>query len=126
MLLHPDGVVTDLVAPVGPPLGIGWSGPRADGETVLEPGSTLLLFTDGLFERRTGDLDQGRERLRSAVADLAGQPLEELCDRLLAVLLADGAEDDVAVLAVRSHPLDAPRPVAAGPRSLPPERPSLH
>jgi serine phosphatase RsbU (regulator of sigma subunit) len=126
MLLHADGVVTDLVAPVGPPLGIGWSGPRADGETVLEPGSTLLLFTDGLFERRTGDLDQGRERLRAAVADLAGQPLEELCDRLLAVLLADGAEDDVAVLAVRSHPLDVPRPVAAGPRSLPPERPSLH
>jgi serine phosphatase RsbU (regulator of sigma subunit) len=126
MLLLADGEVVDLAAPVGPPLGIGWSGPRADGVTDLPPGSTLLLFTDGLFERRTGDLDQGRAQLRAVVAGLAGEPLEELCDGLLAALLADGAEDDVAVLAVRAHPLDAPRPVAAGPRSLPPERPFLH
>jgi serine phosphatase RsbU (regulator of sigma subunit) len=125
MLLLADGEVVDLAAPVGPPLGIGWSGPRADGVTDLPPDSTLLLFTDGLFERRTSDLDQGRARLRAVVAGLAGEPLEELCDGLLAALLADGAEDDVAVLAVRAHPLDAPRPVAAGPRSLPPERPFL-
>jgi serine phosphatase RsbU (regulator of sigma subunit) len=125
MLLTADGTVVDLAAPVGPPLGIGWSGPRTDGVTTLPPDSTLLLFTDGLFERRSGDLDQGRDQLRAAVAGLAGQPLEELCDGLLAALLADGAEDDVAVLAVRAHPLDAPRPVAAGPRSLPPELPSL-
>jgi serine phosphatase RsbU (regulator of sigma subunit) len=125
MLLLADGEVVDLAAPVGPPLGIGWSGPRADGVTDLPPDSTLLLFTDGLFERRTSDLDQGRARLRAVVAGLAGEPLEELCDGLLAALLADGAEDDVAVLAVRAHPLDAPRPVAAGARSLPPERPFL-
>jgi serine phosphatase RsbU (regulator of sigma subunit) len=92
---------------------------------VLPAGSTLLLFTDGLFERRTGDLDQGRDRLRTAVEDLAGEPLEQLCDGLLADLLADGAEDDVALLAVRAHPVDGERPAVAGPRSVPPERPSL-
>jgi serine phosphatase RsbU (regulator of sigma subunit) len=110
MLLRADGEVVDLTGPVGPPLGIGWSGARADGLTVVPPGSTLLLFTDGLFERRTGDLDQGRERLRAAVRALAAEPLEELCDGLLAALLADGAEDDVALLAVRAHPVDAARP----------------
>jgi len=110
---------------VGPPLGIGWSGHRADGLTVIPADSTLLLFTDGLFERRTGDLDEGRERLREVVAELAGEPLEELCDGLLAALLADGAEDDVAVLAVRAHPVHGDRPPIAGPRSVPPERPSL-
>jgi serine phosphatase RsbU (regulator of sigma subunit) len=125
MLLHADGTVEDLVAPVGPPLGIGWAGARADGVTLLPPDSTLLLFTDGLFERRTGDLDQGRERLREAVQELAGKPLERLCDGLLAALLADGAEDDVALLAVRAHPVDGPRPLVAGPRSLPIERPTL-
>jgi hypothetical protein len=56
---------------------------------------------------------------------LAGEPLEELCDGLLAALLAEGAEDDVALLAVRAHPLDRERPAIAGPRSVPPERPSL-
>jgi serine phosphatase RsbU (regulator of sigma subunit) len=125
MLLQADGKVVDLDAPVGPPLGIGWSGARTDGVTLIPADGTLLLFTDGLFERRTGDLDQGRERLRSAVADLAGEPLEQLCDGLLAALLVDGAEDDVALLAVRAHPVDADRPAVAGPRSLPPERPSL-
>ncbi|HEX8497882.1 MAG TPA: SpoIIE family protein phosphatase, partial [Actinomycetales bacterium] len=104
MLLQADGEVVDLDGPVGPPLGIGWAGERADGLAVVPAGSTLLLFTDGLFERRTGDLDQGRERLRAAVQELAAEPLEQLCDGLLAALLADGAEDDVALLAVRAHP----------------------
>src|SRR4051794_25757230 len=125
LLLQADGKVVDLDGPVGPPLGIGWSGDRADGVTVVPADSTLLLFTDGLFERRTGDLDEGRERLREAVHDLAGEPLEDLCDGLLAALLAEGAEDDVALLAVRAHPVHGDRPAAAGPRSMPPERPSL-
>ncbi|WP_369140110.1 SpoIIE family protein phosphatase [Modestobacter versicolor] len=125
MLLGADGSVVDLTAPVGPPLGIGWSGARTDGVAVLPEGSTLLLFTDGLFERRTGDLDTGREALRAVVAGLAGRPLEELCDGLLAGLLGDGAEDDVAVLAVRAHPVGGPRPAGAVPRSIPLERPAL-
>jgi serine phosphatase RsbU (regulator of sigma subunit) len=125
MLLLADGSVVDLESPVGPPLGIGWSGARADGVTVLPADSTLLLFTDGLFERRTGNLDIGRERLRLAVAELAGEPLEQLCDGLLAALLADGAEDDVALLAVRAHPVGADRPAVAGPRSTPVELPTL-
>jgi len=125
MLLLADGSVVDLEGPVGPPLGIGWSGARADGVTVLPPDSTLLLFTDGLFERRTGNLDIGRERLRLAVAELAGEPLEDLCDGLLTALLSDGAEDDVALLAVRAHPVHAERPAIAGARSVPAARPSL-
>jgi serine phosphatase RsbU (regulator of sigma subunit) len=125
MLLQADGKVVDLEGPVGPPLGIGWSGARTDGVAVIPAGSTLLLFTDGLFERRTGDLDEGRERLRAVVADLAGQPLEQLCDELLTAQLADGAEDDVALLAVRAHPVATDRPATAAPRTFPPERPTL-
>jgi serine phosphatase RsbU (regulator of sigma subunit) len=125
MLLQADGKVVDLEGPVGPPLGIGWAGDRADGVTDIPADSTLLLFTDGLFERRDGDLDEGRERLRAAVHHLAGEPLEDLCDGLLAALLAEGAEDDVALLAVRAHPVDGDRPADAGPRSVPVERPTL-
>jgi serine phosphatase RsbU (regulator of sigma subunit) len=120
MLLDAGGRVVDLSAPVGPPLGIGWRGPRADGQALLPEGSTLLLFTDGLFERRGVPLDEGRAQVRELLETSAGLPLERLCDRLLVHLLGDGAEDDVAVLAVRAHPLDAERPAEAGPELLPP------
>ncbi|MGX5654941.1 SpoIIE family protein phosphatase, partial [Geodermatophilus nigrescens] len=120
MLLLADGTVQDLSAPVGPPLGIGWRGPRADGEAVVPEGATLLLFTDGLFERRGVPLDEGRDRLRALLADGGDRPLAELCDGLLAEMLADGAEDDVAVLAVRAHPMREERPAEAGPEVLPP------
>ncbi|WP_139228964.1 PP2C family protein-serine/threonine phosphatase [Blastococcus tunisiensis] len=120
MLLLADGTVRDLAAVVGPPLGIGWLGPRSDGVAELPEGSTLLLFTDGLFERRGVLLDEGRDRLRAAVGDAAGLPLDRLCDRVLGEMLGDGVEDDVAVLAVRAHPVHADRPAEAGPEILPP------
>ncbi|MGY1729183.1 SpoIIE family protein phosphatase [Geodermatophilus sp. SYSU D01062] len=120
MLLLPDGTVRDLSAPVGPPLGIGWRGPRADGHAVIPPGSTLLLFTDGLFERRGVPLDESREELRGLVGAAAGSSLADLCDGLLASMLGEGAEDDVAVLAVRAHPVGGERPAEAGPEVLPP------
>ncbi|MGR7024487.1 SpoIIE family protein phosphatase [Geodermatophilus sp. URMC 62] len=120
VLLLPDGTVRDLSAPVGPPLGTGWPGARVDGRAVLPPGSTLLLFTDGLFERRGVPLDDGREQLRRLVSAAAGQPLERLCDDLLAGMLGEGAEDDVALLAVRAHPMAGERPAGTGPEVLPP------
>ncbi|HEX2074134.1 MAG TPA: SpoIIE family protein phosphatase [Geodermatophilus sp.] len=120
MLLGPDGSVTDLTARIGPPLGIGWRGPRVDGVAPMPEGSTLLLFTDGLFERRGVPLDEGRAQVRELLAVGAGLPLEELCDRLLGRMLGEGAEDDVAVLAVRAHPLSGERPPEAGPEMLPP------
>ena len=120
MLLLADGTVIDLTVPVGPPLGIGWLGARVDGETVMPEHSTLLLFTDGLFERRGVPLDEGRAQVRTLLERSAGAPLDVLCDQLLAEMLGEGAEDDVAVLAVRAHPVGAERPFEAGPVVLPP------
>jgi serine phosphatase RsbU (regulator of sigma subunit) len=125
MLLSADGTVVDLSAPVGPPLGIGWLGPRVDGLAHLPEGSTLLLFTDGLFERRGVPLDDGRAKVREILVRSAHLSLEALCDRLLAEMLGEGVEDDVAVLAVRAHSEDADRPVEAGPEILPPAVPHL-
>src|SRR5215218_11420047 len=93
MLLLVDGTVVDLEAPVGPPLGIGWLGPRVDGTATLPENSTLLLFTDGLFERRGVPLDDGRAQVRDILARSADLPLDELCDRLLAEMLGGGVED---------------------------------
>ncbi|WP_158544497.1 SpoIIE family protein phosphatase [Blastococcus sp. TBT05-19] len=119
MLLMPDGRVEDLSAPVGPPLGIGWLGTRSDGEALLPDGSTLLLFTDGLFERRGLPLDDGRAQVRALLESSDGLTLTALCDRLLTEMLGEGVEDDVAVLAVRMHPRDVDRPAEAGPQVLP-------
>ncbi|WP_155858870.1 PP2C family protein-serine/threonine phosphatase [Candidatus Blastococcus massiliensis] len=125
LLLLEDGTVIDLAAPIGPPVGIGWLGPRTDAVSPLPDGSTLLLFTDGLFERRTMLLDEGRDLLRDLVGGSAGLPLDALCDRLLTGMLDADVEDDVAVLAVRMHPLGAQRPEEAGPELLPPALPIL-
>jgi serine phosphatase RsbU (regulator of sigma subunit) len=123
MLLLDDGTVLDLEVPVGPPLGIGWLGRRVDGVIAMPENSTLLLFTDGLFERRGVLLDDGRAQVREILARSADLPLDALCDRLLAEMLGEGVEDDVAVLAVRAHPADVARPAEAGPEILPPALP---
>jgi serine phosphatase RsbU (regulator of sigma subunit) len=123
MLLTADGTVVDLSVAVGPPLGIGWLGPRVDGMADLPEDSTLLLFTDGLFERRGVPLDEGRAQVREILRRSVDLPLEALCDRLLAEMLGEGVEDDVAVLAVRAHSVHADRPIEAGPEILPPAVP---
>ncbi|WP_236832526.1 SpoIIE family protein phosphatase [Blastococcus sp. KM273128] len=123
LLLLADGTVRDLAVPVGPPLGSGWVEQLSGGAAPLPDGSTLVLFTDGLFERRGELLDDGRERLRAVLAGSADLSLDELCDRLLEEMLGEGVEDDVAVLAVRAHPVDRPRPLEAGPEVLPPTLP---
>ena len=87
---------------------------------AIDAGGTLLLYTDGLVERRDRDLDAGMEELREVVQELAGLPLQELCDRLLQRMFLPDTEDDVALLAVRAHPQDAPRPAEAGPQRVPP------
>ncbi|WP_448614694.1 SpoIIE family protein phosphatase [Modestobacter sp. URMC 112] len=121
LLLSPDGSATLLDG--GPPdllLGVDAGTPRVDRVAVIQRGGTLLLYTDGLVERRDRDLDAGMEELREVAAELAGLPLQEMCDRLLARLYLPDTEDDVALLAVRLHPQDRPRPPEAGPQRVPP------
>ncbi|WP_245177153.1 SpoIIE family protein phosphatase [Geodermatophilus sp. DF01_2] len=120
VLLAPDGTATLLETRPDLMLGIDPHAPRADHTVELEDGHTLLLVTDGLVERRGSDLDTGLAALREALRDLGGTPLEELCDTLLARMLPVDGADDVALVAVRTHPEDRPRPSEAGPNRLPP------
>lgn len=80
---------------------------RSDAEEPLPPGATLLLYTDGLIERRTEVLDDGMTRLRQRAAGLARESLETFCDELLADAGSAG-EDDIALIAVRMPPEQTP------------------
>ncbi|HEY1276297.1 MAG TPA: SpoIIE family protein phosphatase [Thermoleophilaceae bacterium] len=78
-------------------------------EATLAPGSTLLLYTDGLVERRDVPLEDRMHQLAAAAA-AAGGELEDLCDQILAgVLGPNEPSDDVALLAVRPEPVSAER-----------------
>ena len=92
---------------------------RPASRVAPDRGGTVLLPAP-LVERREQDLDEGLARLRGAPEELGHLPLDELCDALLGRLLPCTREDDVAMLAVRMHRQDRPRPAQAGPRSVPP------
>jgi anti-sigma regulatory factor (Ser/Thr protein kinase) len=66
----------------------------------LLPGSTLLLFTDGLVEERGVSIRHGLARLMEEAGG-AGEDLDELCDRLLAAFQGTEVSDDIAMLALR-------------------------
>lgn len=68
----------------------------------MEPGATLLLCTDGLFERRGESLDVSLERLRATIETLADRDVQKLCDDLVAGMFEEGRQtDDLAVVALR-------------------------
>jgi PAS domain S-box-containing protein len=102
---------------------IGASDPAVfrEASAVLPPGSSLLLYTDGLVERRDVGLEERLGQL-AEVAGTAEDDLDALCDRVIKVVLGDGDPgDDVALLAVRPLPAASERislTLAAEPASL--------
>lgn len=88
-------------------LGVTPDALRSDATESLPPGCTLLLYTDGLIERRSETFDDGMTRLRQHAAALSREPLETFCDELMSGL-GDASTDDIALLAVRIPPATAP------------------
>jgi PAS domain S-box-containing protein len=102
LVIHPDGTLAALADWRGELLlGVDPKVLRGESVVALDAGTTVLLYTDGLIERRDGDLDEGMARLRAAAADLVGATLDELCDELLERLVHGQPEDDVALVALR-------------------------
>ncbi|MFF4371512.1 SpoIIE family protein phosphatase [Streptomyces sp. NPDC001594] len=95
-----DGTVRRAADPTGPPLGTGgWL--HTSGTIALGPGSTAVLYTDGLVERRGEDIDEGVAALERALAGAQGTPAI-ICDRLMRALGVDADhDDDVAVMVLQ-------------------------
>ncbi|WP_141726510.1 PP2C family protein-serine/threonine phosphatase, partial [Actinacidiphila rubida] len=96
-----DGTGTLVDVPVGPPLGTGIGG-YEQLTRALDPDETLLMYTDGLVERRHEDIDVSLARL-AGLALPPGATIQQVLDEVLHRLDAYRAEDDVAVLAARIH-----------------------
>ncbi|SFF63936.1 SpoIIE family protein phosphatase [Blastococcus tunisiensis] len=102
VVLSPDGTVTVLGGMLGDlMLGIDPTASRTESTVPLPAGATVLLHTDGLVERRGSTLDEGSAALTAHLRELAGRPLETLCDGVLHRMLRGTPEDDVALVAVR-------------------------
>ncbi|WP_051581237.1 SpoIIE family protein phosphatase [Pseudonocardia acaciae] len=87
------------------PLATGARAPRPEATEALPPGSTLLLYTDGLVERRRVSIDVGIDAAAALLAGAAETTPDDVSDQLLAELRPDGGyDDDVAVLVYRQPP----------------------
>ena len=87
-----------------PPLGVRRSTPPNEATTIdVGAGATLVLYTDGLVERRDVPIDESLEWLRNRVGIWPSMGLDELLDRLFEIA-SGGVDDDVAILAVEIPP----------------------
>ncbi|MFI6658761.1 SpoIIE family protein phosphatase [Streptomyces sp. NPDC050523] len=101
LLISQDGMAHYLTAGHGLLLGTGAGRERPDATASLPPGSTLVLYTDGLIEDPGQTLDVGLDRLRRHAAALVHRPLTAFTDQLLRRVRPERNDDDVALLALR-------------------------
>ncbi|WP_369830525.1 SpoIIE family protein phosphatase [Mycobacterium sp. 1245111.1] len=125
IVVHPDGTVQLLDRGQGLPLTIRPDQIRPEVSVTLSPRSTLLLYTDGLVERRGDSIDDGMARAANLVDGCRSRELDELADELMSRLEPSGGyPDDVAVLLYRQ-----PAPLAmdfiADAKQLAPSRNAL-
>jgi serine phosphatase RsbU (regulator of sigma subunit)/anti-sigma regulatory factor (Ser/Thr protein kinase) len=101
LLVHPDARAEYLTEGRGVPLGCVPRPDYPEATVTLERGSTLVLYTDGLTERRDEDVAVVLERLRSVAAASAVEPLAELLDSAVAVAGVSTRADDIALVGLR-------------------------
>ena len=105
VLVSPDGDAAVLRTPPEVLLGLRAEPARHDHRVILEPGSTLVFYTDGLIDRRGAVLDDAFADLLDALTDVQESTAEQVCDQLLDRYAAS-SDDDIALVVLRtpSHP----------------------
>jgi serine phosphatase RsbU (regulator of sigma subunit) len=102
LVLEPSGTARFLRGDAHTPMGVRPAPLYLSSFATLKPGSTLLIFTDGLVESRTRALGEGLDLLaRTLGRNSFAADVDSLCDFALETMIADRHDDDVAVLAVR-------------------------
>lgn len=102
VLAAPHSDATLLTEGQAVPLAVHGRGPRPQASAVMAPGSTLLLYTDGLVERREASIDDGIARVAEVVVKGSDLPVDAVADAALAeVAPEEGYDDDVAIVVYR-------------------------
>ncbi len=102
VLLHPGGANEVLEGGRRPLLGYGGGRSSVAEQRRLIVGDMMVLYSDGLVERRHEVLDVGIDRLRGHLVDLQHRPPQEVCEQLIDRLGGDGrTDDDIALLLLR-------------------------
>jgi PAS domain S-box-containing protein len=110
---HPPPIVIGadgaryLEPPRQPPIGVTRTSTYGELVVELDPGTTIVLYTDGLIDRRDIALDEGMERLLTAAGSDRGRPVEAVCRELIKALVPNEATDDIALLAMERLPVRA-------------------
>ncbi|WP_375504313.1 SpoIIE family protein phosphatase [uncultured Jatrophihabitans sp.] len=101
ILINADGTVVALDTPNDVLLGVAPDAVRTDHVHTAQPGSTLILYTDGLIEKRDESIVVGQDRLVNSLAHHRHLELGALLDTVIWEMVGDQPGDDVAVLAAR-------------------------
>jgi serine phosphatase RsbU (regulator of sigma subunit)/anti-sigma regulatory factor (Ser/Thr protein kinase) len=110
---HPPPIVIGadgaryLEPPRQPPIGVARMSTYGELVVELDPGTTIVLYTDGLIDRRDIALDEGMEQLLTAAGTDRGRPVEAVCRDLIKALVPNEATDDIALLAMERLPVRA-------------------
>jgi serine phosphatase RsbU (regulator of sigma subunit) len=99
LLVTPGDTARRLPEATGPPLGVG-AQQFGEHRVTLPSGAVIVMYTDGLVERRDRDLDTGMDALAGYVG-VAADPVDSLPGALVQALAPDGTEDDIAILVAR-------------------------
>jgi PAS domain S-box-containing protein len=125
IIVYADGATAMLEGGRGLPLAIRPNQVRPEARVTMPARSTLLLYTDGLVERRGSSIEDGMARAADLVGDGRSQELDEVADELMSGLEpAGGYPDDVAILLYR-QPGPLEMDFAADVRQLAPSRAAL-
>ena len=125
IMVHADGATTMLEGGRGLPLAIRPDQPRPEAHVTMPARATLLLYTDGLVERRGSSIEDGMARAADLVGDGCSQELDDVADELMSKLEPTGGyPDDVAILLYR-QPAPLEIDFAADVRQLAPSRAAL-
>ncbi|MDL5199204.1 PP2C family protein-serine/threonine phosphatase [Streptomyces sp. ALI-76-A] len=108
LVVRPDGSSRYLDGPISPPVGPVPGAHYRQGETVLAEGEAVLLYTDGLIERRGEPLDTGFDRLTATARRGAGLNVPDLCELFLNHQPGADYPDDRALLLARPDPPGPP------------------
>ncbi len=104
ILVHPDGTSHKLEEGHTIPLGLRPDRPRPEARVSMPARATLLLYTDGLVERRRSSLDDGIARVSALIEDGRDCALDDLANQIMSRLAPSGGYQDDVVLLLYRHP----------------------